>query len=271
MTDEYDLDLSINYKPVVSAEDLAARKGPDIALHGGEVGHVGADEQEDDQGEEQGHPLLGHGLAEDVDDGVERGVGEDVVEVGHVVDDRDERGECEERVDDPDCNHGLRNHLGCVPHLVRHVRGRVDAELGVDARLLADEDGEAGARPAARERELGPNLGRRRSRGVHPGRDDESQVHHDVQGEHDVLPHVHELRSVRVSDECDADGQQGEERRVPLRERVEVVMKRNQNLNERSDEKHAQRIARLPCKRRRPSGFIRSRNQAIYWNWKTYR
>ena len=185
---------------------MVAGEGPDVAGDGGEVGHVAADEEAEHYGEEDGHPGGGHGLAEDVDYGVEGGVGEGVFDGGDVVGNGDYGGEDQDEVDEVHGDHGFGDGRGGVADFFGHVGGldmlvywedeyrlraySVEAELGIDTRELTDKDGEARAEPTTIVREAGPDFLRCGGGCVDPYWDDESEVGEDVDGESDVLPEM---------------------------------------------------------------------------------
>ena len=93
--------------PVAKWEAMVAGEGEEVAGHGGEVGDVAADEEEDDYYQDDGHPGGGHGLAEDIDGGVESGVCEGGWDVRDVVDDGQDGGEDKAEVDEVDGHHGF--------------------------------------------------------------------------------------------------------------------------------------------------------------------
>ena len=93
--------------PVGEGQPLVAGEGKEVTRNGREVRDVGADEQQDDDDQYDGHPGSRHGLSEDVDGWVERGVGESVADVGNVVADRQDGREDQAKVDNVDAHHGL--------------------------------------------------------------------------------------------------------------------------------------------------------------------
>lgn len=146
--------------------------------------------------------------------------------------------EYEAEVEQVDAHDSSKNGACSVVDFLRHMSGRVDANLSKHTAQLANHDGKRQARPATRVFEASSYLPVADARSIDPGWNDDGEIGEDVDGKDGVLPMWEDPGAENVAHQS-SDSSGDEESCMPRWEGVVWLVDGDDALDESSDEEDA--------------------------------